>query len=156
MRVRIRRFTESGTETLALDFPLSRAEDGSTLCTTPIGFTHFICTIVPLSEAFGLLCSSCELLILLILSMFSPSQRTSTWLVSGRRRRPIVQAALRPPLKPSVRLSRTGLSQRYVVVRAAHQLVRHGQPVRLLRCFNCMFPPILAYGGVTKETYPHQ
>ena len=75
MRVRIRRFIESGTDTLVLDFLLSRAEDGSTLCTTPIGFTHFVCTGVPLSEAFGFLCSSCELLILLILSMFSPSQQ---------------------------------------------------------------------------------
>ena len=83
MRVRIRRFTENDTEILALDFPLSRAEDGSTLCATPTGvavapwrhFTHFVCTVVPLSEAFGLLCSSCELLIVLILSMFSPSRK---------------------------------------------------------------------------------
>jgi hypothetical protein len=75
MRVRIRRFIENDTEILALDFPLSRAEDGSTLCATPTGFTHFVCTGVPLSEAFGLLCSSCELLILLILSMFSPSRK---------------------------------------------------------------------------------
>ena len=78
MRVRIRRFTENDTEILALDFPLSRAEDGSTLCATPIGFTHFVCTVVPLSEAFGLLCSSCELLIVLILSMFSPSRKKNS------------------------------------------------------------------------------
>ena len=75
MRVRIRRFIESSADILVLDFLLSRAEDGSTLSTTPMGFTHFVCTVVPLSEAFGLLCSSCELLILLILSMFSPSRK---------------------------------------------------------------------------------
>ena len=73
MRVRIRRFIENGTELLALDFLLPRAGDGSTLCTTPIGFTHFGCTPVLLSEAFGLLSSSLELLSVLILSMFSPS-----------------------------------------------------------------------------------
>ena len=73
MRVRIRRFTENGTEILALDFPLSRAGDGSTLCAIPTGFTHFVCTAVLVFEAFGLLCSSRELLIVLILSMFSPS-----------------------------------------------------------------------------------
>ena len=33
-------------------------------------------------------------------------------LLSGRRRRPIIRAGLRPPLKPSVQISRTGLSQR--------------------------------------------
>ena len=77
MRVRIRRFTESSTEILALDFLLSRAEDGSTLSTTPTGFTHFVCEVVPLSEVFGLPCSSCELLILLILSVFSPSRKKS-------------------------------------------------------------------------------
>ena len=74
MRVRIRRFTENSTFSSALDFPLSRAEDDLTLCTTPTDFTHFACTEVPLSEGFGLLCSSHELLIVLILSMFSPSQ----------------------------------------------------------------------------------
>ena len=74
MRVRIRRFTENSISRSALDFPLSRAEDGSNLCTTPTGFTHFVCTVAPLSEGFGLLCSSYELLIVLILSMFSPSQ----------------------------------------------------------------------------------
>ena len=73
--------------------------------------------------------------------------------VSGRRRRPIVRASLRPPLKPSVRISRTGLSQRYDVVNAAHELVRHGQHIRLLRCFSCMFPLILAYGFFTKGTF---
>ena len=74
MRVRIRRFTESSASRSALDVPLSRAEDGSNLCTPPTGFTHFVCTVAPLSEGFGLLCSSYELLIVLILSMFSPSQ----------------------------------------------------------------------------------
>ena len=90
MRDRIRRFTENSTDGFALDFPLSRAEDGSTLCTNPIGFTHFVCTVVPLSEVFGLLCSSCELLIVLILSMFSPSQRTLTSLVLWPRLTPVV------------------------------------------------------------------
>ena len=74
MRVRIRRFTENSISRSALDFPLSRAEDGSTLCSTPTGFTHFVRSGVPLSEGFGLLCSSYELLIVLILSVFSPSQ----------------------------------------------------------------------------------
>jgi hypothetical protein len=78
MRVRIRRFTENSTDGFALDFPLSRAEDGSTLCTTPTGFTHFVCTVVPLSEAFGLSSSSLELLIVLILSMFSPSRKKNS------------------------------------------------------------------------------
>jgi hypothetical protein len=77
MRVRIRRFTKSGADSLALDFLLSRAEDGSTLSTAPTGFTRFVCKVVPLSEAFGLPCSSCELLILLILLMFSPSREKS-------------------------------------------------------------------------------
>ena len=75
MRVRIRRFIESGTDILVLDFLLSRAEGGSTLSTTPTGFTYFVCVVVPLSEAFGLPCSPYELLILLILSMFSPSRK---------------------------------------------------------------------------------
>jgi hypothetical protein len=75
MRVRIRRFIESSADILALDFLLSRAEDGSALSTTPMGFTHFVCVVVPLSEVFGLLCSSYELLILLILSMFGPSRK---------------------------------------------------------------------------------
>jgi len=79
MRVRIRRFTKSGADTLALDFLLSRAEDGSTLSTTPTGFTRFVCEVVPLSEAFGLPCSSCELLILLILLMFSPSRKKNRY-----------------------------------------------------------------------------
>jgi hypothetical protein len=74
MRVRIRRFTENDTDSFALDFLLSRVDDGSTLCTAPTGFTHFVCTAVPLSEVFGLLCSSFDLLSLLILSMFSPSR----------------------------------------------------------------------------------
>src|ERR1700690_4096693 len=65
MRGRIRRFIENDAELLALDFLLSRAEDGSTLCTTPIGFTHFVCTAVSRSEIFSLLCSSHELLIVL-------------------------------------------------------------------------------------------
>ena len=46
----------------------------SALCTTPTGFTHFVCTVVPLSEVGGLLCSSLELLVVLILSIFSPSR----------------------------------------------------------------------------------
>jgi len=46
--------------------------------------------------------------------------------VSGRRRRPILRASHRPPLKPSVRISRTGLSQKYAI-RAAHGSVRYGQ-----------------------------
>jgi len=76
MRVRMRRFTESGTDPLGPDFLPSRAGDGSTLCTTPTGFTHFVCTAAPRSEAFGHPCSSHELLSILILSMFSPSQPT--------------------------------------------------------------------------------
>jgi len=83
MRARIRRFTENSTEILALDFPLSRAEDGSTLCTTPTGFTHFVCAVVPLSEVFSLLCSSSELLIVLILSMFSPSRKKNGTMASA-------------------------------------------------------------------------
>jgi hypothetical protein len=72
------RFTESSSDRFALDFPLSRAGNGSALCTTPTGFTHFVCTAVPLSEAFGLLCSFLELLFVLILSMFSPSRLLGT------------------------------------------------------------------------------
>ena len=44
-----------------------------------------------------------------------PSHRVllSRWSsVSGRRRRPVFWAGLRPPLKPSVQFSRAGLSQR--------------------------------------------
>jgi len=82
MRDRIRRFIESGTDILVLDFLLSRAEDGSTLSTTPTGFTYFVCRVVLLSEAFGLLGSSCELLILLILSCSAlPEKKTPVlWL----------------------------------------------------------------------------
>jgi hypothetical protein len=75
MRVRIRRFTKNGADEFALDFPLSRAEDGSTLCKTPTGFTRFDSAVVPLSVVFGLWSSSCELLIVFILSVFSPSQQ---------------------------------------------------------------------------------
>ena len=73
MRVRIRRFTKKGAEILALDFLPSRVDDSSALRTIPMGFTHFDCTPVPRSEAFGLLRLSFELLGLLILLMFSPS-----------------------------------------------------------------------------------
>ena len=75
MRVRIRRFIKIGIDNFELDFLLVRIENCSALWAIPTGFTHFVCTVVPLSEKFGLLCSSLELLIVLILSMFSPSRK---------------------------------------------------------------------------------
>src|SRR5271157_2976514 len=83
MRVRIRRFIKNGTEIFALDFLPVRTEDCSTLCTIPMGFTHFACTPAPLSEVFSLLRSSFELLVLLILLMFSPSHLTGGTMASA-------------------------------------------------------------------------
>jgi hypothetical protein len=73
MRVRIRRFTKKGADILALDFLPSRIDDSSALRAVPMGFTHFDCTPVPRSEAFGLPRLSFELLSLLILLVFCPS-----------------------------------------------------------------------------------
>ena len=55
--------------------------------------------------------------------------------LSGRRRRPNIRADLRPPPKPSVRISRTGLSQR-CVTNTAPGSVRHGRTLRLLNGFS--------------------
>ncbi|MEI6291765.1 MAG: hypothetical protein WCP19_15195 [Chloroflexota bacterium] len=67
---------------------MSRTGNDSTLCTIPTGFTRFACTAVSLSETFGLPCSSLELLILLILSVFSPSQQLLSTLVLWPRLTP--------------------------------------------------------------------
>ena len=78
MRVRIRRFNENnavGCITPASDFPIPRAGNGSTLRSNPTGFTCFVCSVVPLPEGFCLLRSSHELLTVLILSLFGPSQK---------------------------------------------------------------------------------
>ena len=66
----------------ASDFPSSRTGNGSALCSSPTSFTCFACTVVPLSEDFCLPCSFRELLIVLILSLFSPSRKKNSvlWL----------------------------------------------------------------------------
>jgi len=51
---------------------LSRAGDASTLRSNPAGFTCFAGSEVPLSEGFYLLCSSHELLTVLILLTVLP------------------------------------------------------------------------------------
>ena len=72
MRVRIRRFVKHyavlGNPFSASDVPLSRAGDGSALWSVPTGFTGFACPAVPLSGEGCLLCSSHELLMVLVLS----------------------------------------------------------------------------------------
>jgi len=47
----------------------------SDLCTSPIGFTYFAGAVVPLAEGFCLPGSFLELLSILILSLFGPSQQ---------------------------------------------------------------------------------
>ena len=69
-----------------------------------------------------------------------PSHRVvlSQWsTVSGRRRRPVARAGLRPPLKPSVRISRAGLSQKCVKNYAAPKPVQCGRPVCLSSSLSC-------------------
>ncbi|HEY5158314.1 MAG TPA: hypothetical protein VII93_10180 [Anaerolineales bacterium] len=65
--------SNTASHTATSDFPLSRAGDASPLCSSPTGFTCFVGAAVPLSAGFCLLRSSLELLIVLILLLFSPS-----------------------------------------------------------------------------------
>jgi hypothetical protein len=66
MRVRIRRFVKPGAVISALDFPSSRSGDCSALREIPDGFTAFALPPDPLSGEVCLLCSSLELLEVLV------------------------------------------------------------------------------------------
>jgi hypothetical protein len=63
-RLRRGSFIESNTELLRWIFFRLVLRTAQPSVTTPIGYTHFICTVVPLSKVFGLLCLSHGLLIL--------------------------------------------------------------------------------------------
>jgi hypothetical protein len=74
--------------------------------------------------------------------------------VSGRRRRPI-GAGLRPPLKPSVQFSRTGLSPKCALTRPTSQVLVNFAAGRWIDSV-LQFPRTLPSGFFTKGTYPRQ
>ncbi len=137
MRVRIRRFGErQGTKrALALEpLVVVRAGNDLALWQDPSGFTAFAPPAVSPSGESGLLCSFHELSTPGTFTVRPFPVDTCDLAGVGSEEAPR-RAGLRPPLKPSVRISRTGLSQRYAVS-AAHGSVRHGQPTRLLNGFS--------------------
>ena len=137
MRVRIRRFGErQGTRWfLALEPLLAvRAGNDSALWQDPSGFTAFAPPAVSPSGECGLLCSFHELSTPGTFTVRPFPVDTCDLTGVGSEEAPR-RAGLRPPLKPSVRISRTGLSQR-CVTNAASGSVRHGRPLRLSNGFS--------------------